>query len=294
MKSIHTITLSLGLIAAIFVGNAAAGQGTIPKWSQLPFDMRGENIPSTIDWRDVGPQPAFEGVLPNWNVADDFRSDGRPILSVRWWGSYFDPAYSPSPTSGFIEDTFVISFFSDVPAEPGGFSTPGTLLGTYVAPITRVKVDPTPLTGWDQHRVWQYEVNLMDTHLEHASELATQDSFNEKAGDIYWLSVTASNGHQLIIDGDEWSFRDTFEPPLDEHWWGWHTSPEQFNDMATVTSVRMDDSGQWLYGQWTPIDPVHEDFDMAFELLTIPIPSVVWLFTSMLAGLGVFGRRGRR
>ncbi|MCH9033456.1 MAG: hypothetical protein IID42_03010, partial [Planctomycetes bacterium] len=47
------------------------------KFSQRPTPG-GENIASNIDWTDDD---------PNVVVADDFVSDGRPINSLRWWGS---------------------------------------------------------------------------------------------------------------------------------------------------------------------------------------------------------------
>lgn len=129
----------------------------------------------------MGPNPEFGGTLPNWNIADDFRSDGRPILTVRWWGSYF-PAIpgelSSAPGPGAIEETFILSFFSDIPSTPTSFSMPGTLLGTYVAPFPAVRFKSAEMIGWDQHPVWEYEVNLQDTHLEHQSSLTTPISFN--------------------------------------------------------------------------------------------------------------------
>ncbi len=97
MRTTYAFALILGLVTMIMAGGAPADQGTVVKWSQLPFDERGENIPSTIDWRDLGIDPIAGGTLPNWNVADDFRSDGRPILTVRWWGSYIDPVFEPQP-----------------------------------------------------------------------------------------------------------------------------------------------------------------------------------------------------
>jgi hypothetical protein len=140
-------------------------------------DMHGGNRPSDVDWVTLmqpgGPAP------PNWVIADDFISDGRPILGIRWWGSYF-----PGFFHGF-EDGYVLSFFSDVPAQPGpagSFSRPGDLLGTYVAPFTAVRAVFTGLVGWDGHFIWEYEVKLADTCLEHAAaNVATRTAFLRKA-----------------------------------------------------------------------------------------------------------------
>lgn len=77
-------------------------EGTGPKpveskWTQLPHPpMEGFNVPSDLDWVTLGQQPPGDpGPGPNWVVADDFQSDGRPITCVRWWGSYVDGDFEP-------------------------------------------------------------------------------------------------------------------------------------------------------------------------------------------------------
>ncbi len=305
-------TLFLAAAAALVLltagGPALADQGTVTKWLQRPFApelvttdpmtlMQGENIGSDVDWRDI---MSTDPILPNWVVADDFRSDGRPILTVRWWGSYFIPGTEPVPMKDpaggvkyvpVIEDGFLLSFFGDIPADPTGgapFSMPGGLLGSYIAPKTAVKITPTQHFGWDNHRIWQYEVNLQDTHLDHAGDLATPISFNEQKDVIYWLSVVAENGHEILAD---WTVRDTMDQPLTTHWWGWHNSPDSFNDDAVMGSLLMPTS-QWEYFGWEPIRPQHNPFiDMAFELLTIPEPAGLGL---ALAGVGVLALCRRR
>lgn len=69
----------------------------VPKWSQDPHgDGEGFNVASDIDWQTLAEQePGDPGPGPNWVVADDFKSDGRPITGVRWWGSYIDPSFEP-------------------------------------------------------------------------------------------------------------------------------------------------------------------------------------------------------
>jgi hypothetical protein len=53
------------------------------KFTQPP-DATGEDVASNIDRTDMS---------PNAVVADDFVSDGRPITSVRWWGSNFGEGF---------------------------------------------------------------------------------------------------------------------------------------------------------------------------------------------------------
>src|SRR6185436_19307548 len=109
----------------------------IAKWEQLPgyllFTNAAENPqmqsgdrPSDVDWITLM-QSGTNLVQPNWVIADDFLSDGRPILCVRWWGSYW-----PEAQPGF-ENGFLLSFFSDVQASGNNASRPDQLLGTYVA-----------------------------------------------------------------------------------------------------------------------------------------------------------------
>lgn len=71
---------------------------TISKWSQLPHGAQeGFNVASDVDWQTLDKQPfGSPGPGPDWVVADDFISDGRPITALRWWGSYIDPAFEPS------------------------------------------------------------------------------------------------------------------------------------------------------------------------------------------------------
>ena len=273
----------------------------VPKWSQLPRDGTDENLASDIDWRVlVNPDPAV--TAPNWVLADDFRSDGRPILAVRWWGSYFNPENEPRETEPgvfvpAVEDGFVVSFFRDVPADQnptGPFSQPGDLLGTYVAPVSAVRIRPTDEVGWDDHRIWEYEVELEWTHLEHAIPgLSEPDAFLEKEGEIYWLSILAENGHE--IDMASWEVFPNDDPIEQGHYWGWHTSPDAFNDSATFGMLAMPAAGEWLYEQWNPVDEVvaHDLRDMSFELLT-PEPSSVALFLLGPLALATCVRRRRQ
>jgi hypothetical protein len=273
----------------------------VPKWSQLPQDMKGENLGSDVDWRQIM-FPPTQQIAPSWVIADDFRSDGRPINGVRWWGSYFNPENQPMSQSDgtllpTIEDGFIISFFSDIPADPDGtgtpYSRPGALLGSYIADISKVMISPTEMIGWDDHAIWQYEVMLPDLHGDHLIPgLSEPVAFLEQEGVIYWISIAAENGHG--IEETTWLPFDTGEPVEEQHFWGWHTSPDSFNDVAVMGDLQMP-GGEWLYGNWNPVDVAHGDNNMAFELLTVvPEPSSI-----LMAGIGMvaligYGWRLRR
>jgi hypothetical protein len=266
---------------------------TIPKWSQRPGyllfpaapDMHGGNRPSDVDWTLL--MQTTNIIQPNWVIADDFRSDGRPIISLRWWGSYF-----PGFTNGF-EDGFAISFFSDVPGvsnQFGLFSRPGNLLGTYLAPFSAVRVRDAFYRGWDGHEIFQYEVNLKDTCLDHAvTNLATPRAFLERSNVIYWLAITAEVGHRIIAETNRNGvITNWFEEPTHKratnHFWGWHTSPTNWNDASVMGNLIM--SGQnWIYppDRWRSNAVFHMERDQAFELLTAPVlVSAGWEGTNVI------------
>jgi len=115
----------------------------------------------------------------------------------------FEPT-SPTLTAAippsFFEDGYVLSFFTSVqPVGPGASSRPGQLLGTYIAPLSAIKITPTQFYGCDSNRIWQYEVKLEDTCLDHADpRIARPDAFLEVSNVLYWVAITAEVGHQVI------------------------------------------------------------------------------------------------
>jgi hypothetical protein len=315
------------LLMVALAANSAAAQGTpqhvmkgnVLKYSQpighltpLAPDMHswGEDIPSDVDWHSIMQSPT---IPPNWIIADDFRDPfNTPVLTVRWWGSYVGPTFGPG-TPGPVpifgpgsEDGYLISFFKDIPADtPGGvpYSRPGELLGSYAVSFDKVWVEPTNYIGWDQHPIWEYKANLMDAHLDHPSTYAGPMGFNQKAGEIYWISIVAEVGHKLELVTDatgavRWVESPTgkFAQPNQQnpegHYWGWHTSPIHFNDVATMGHLAMPGM-QWEYFGWQPIQPRHELFDMAFELYTVPEPIGASLMAAGMLMAAMFWRRPR-
>jgi hypothetical protein len=250
------------------------------KWLQRPQPSVGENIHSDVDWRLA--------MTPNGDrqaAADDFISNGRPITGIRWWGSYFDPNEQPQPDpiNGNLvppaEEGYVISFFANGATAPG----PGQLLGMYEAPASAVDIQPTGLTGWDGHPVWEYVVDLDETLLEHRSDLATPESFNEIEGTEYWISIAAENGHEIDVAGG--TTNDNGDPIRTTSWWGWHTTPDAVTFPAPASDsppfaagIAMD-GDQWVYFPWNIADQQHPSpnlNNLSFELLTID-PSTIGL-----------------
>ena len=304
-------------------------KGTILKYSQpighltpLGTDMHtwGEDIPSDVDWKKVMESPTLS---PNWAIADDFRDQfSTPVRTVRWWGSYTGPTFQQVPGTAPVpifgpgsEDGYLISFFKDIPAvvnpatgqtEP---SRPGPLLGSYVLPLEKVWIEPTPYIGWPDPnqppddprlRIYEYKANLMDAHLDHPSELADAMGFNQRPGEVYWISIMAEVGHKIeritTAAGDDWvgvptgKFAEPNQQNPEGHFWGWHTSPIRFNDVASMGHLAMP-GNQWEYFGWQPIQPRHQLLDMAFELYTIPEPATGAL---LLFGVALFAVARRR
>ena len=104
--------------------------GEVLKFQQLPLDnlaIQGA-IYNGHDERSIA-YATFDatGNFVNWQggyMADDFADKvGTPVVHVKWWGSYIN---GPAPATPVQQ--FLISFETDVPAQPGVPSHPGTPL----------------------------------------------------------------------------------------------------------------------------------------------------------------------
>ena len=59
-------------------------------------------------------------------MADDFADNlSDPVVHITWWGSYLN---DNAPTPQQHVQKFLIAFETNVPAPPGGFSQPGSVL----------------------------------------------------------------------------------------------------------------------------------------------------------------------
>ncbi|MBN1919550.1 MAG: PEP-CTERM sorting domain-containing protein [Verrucomicrobia bacterium] len=184
---------------------------------------------------------------PNIIRADNWECpDGRPITDIHWWGSYLFNTGDSNPVQ-----KFEVSIFSDA----GG--SPGALM--WRKSFDSALVNETPV-GLDANleQVYKYSVYLEQ-----------EDVFQQNQGEVYWLSIVA------LTEG-------TTRWPM----WGWHTAVNRnIEDLLQGSAQTTKDPTQNdPFGIGKVENPWQDaQYDMAFELTTIPEPSIV-----ALIGLGLF------
>jgi hypothetical protein len=261
----HTPSFLVILACALFISVAAFGQVAFPesKHIQLP-DMTG------YDWSSENQVPSA--------VADDWVCEnGMPINQIVWWGSYYQPGIYPFnhsdnwsdptfPNNGTPEtvDGFSILIYANDP--PGGdksWNSPGSLIYDIYIDIEDVNetlygVSSKP--GGQQENVWKY-----------TADLSQEDWFNQEEGVKYWLSIVADNN---------FGQGPTFLPMYQ---WGWHQTDKELYGFG-------DEAVQNGYNPNTMWDFI-PDTEMAFELHSVPEPSMIALMLSSLGILGMLVRR---
>lgn len=216
------------LVSLLFISVAYADSGDNPrKWSQLP------------DWQfgfDIGSNNSGNV------VADDFLCvNGMPVTDVHWWGSYESDMIPGQPGQiNPIPTSFLISFWSDIPAGPSPFSRPGQLLKSYSFPGL--------LGQWSGYQVWaQHNGYQFYADISH-------DPFYQMQGNIYWVSIMS----------------------LDNPLWGWKTSADHWNDDAVQGDPLSGALQELRYPSNHPF--AGSSIDMAYELTTTPEPLSALLF----------------
>jgi len=259
-RSQRFFTTLLGIAALLFVLALPLRAGHIDypiKWSQPIGWVVNPGQPTSIYGLD---RPSNHG---EQILADDFISNGLPIVAVRWWGSYLQAPYEESPV-GFVVP-FDISFHASVPGPPPSphpFSLP--LVGT---PLSLQQVlAQEHLVGLDASGNAVYEYNAF---------LPTP--FPEVAGTEYFIDI------------------DRYLPLEPVNWrWGWHdAAPGQPPPTLDWAATAAGHNGPWTTYNIGATAPVYTE--LAFELMTnIPEPASAALLLiggSALLALGRFRRR---
>jgi len=262
MKNLLKLTVVLAVMALATFSYATEKQEEV-KWTQLP------------NMGPFGYAFSSETAKPS-EAADDFVCiGGAPVVSVRWWGSYYEPVpaahFYPNsaqwndPTTASdvpVENMllgFTITFYTNVAAGTDPFmpwAHPGDIVYQKTVPIVDVAEafygTVTHTSGVEQN-VWQYKAILA---------MPPETSFEQEDGVTYWLSIQALHRNQSI----QWGWQEAIQP-------GWNADMVQ-------KGYSLNELIDW---------DLVPNKELAFELLTkdgdIPEPASMFAFSIMALGL---------
>ena len=252
------LTLS---VAAISMAALGSSSGATPdpsmedKWSQPPI------------WVGVfNDDPVFQGfdemsiVDTPYLAADDWLcTDTRPVVGIRWWGSYRNWVEKDPPMNS--PNGFWFGMYADVP--PGvdsDYSHPGELVWEFIGRDTQPQ-----WIGYD-------DIHGIESLFEYEVLMPESEWFEQQGGDtIYWLSVAA-----IYVRGAP-----------DAQQWGWSTRPFYFGDAAARSTLEDP--------FWEPNLSYYEVWDQAFSLTT-PVPEpqfvgAVVILSGLIGAARAFRRR---
>lgn len=213
MKLRHTRIFAAGAMLAVFTQFTAWADfiDWPVKWSQ-PIGFNGATI--------IGEDRLSDHSIP-WIMADDFTcTDPKPVMALRWWGSYVDSPILHPNSPGFTVP-FEVGFLSSVGPHPD--SLPGVQL--YQQPVLAQEV----FVGIDQQGdfVYRYDAFL-------------PVPFNQVQGTEYFLNIDSPG----------------FGPSGER--WGWHDAagPHPIQDWAAFSPIG--NNGQWFTYQTPRTDLAFE------------------------------------
>lgn len=248
------------------------------EFSQLPTPAA-EDSASNIDPDDLDPA---------MTVSDDFVSDGRPIHTVRWWGSALDPGVSP--------DGWFVGFYEPLTeAVP-----PATPLGLYYCDQTIVTATTTPIPSCDAHTVIGYEARLHDCCMLHSTPdsrtsglPAEREAFYQELCLDYDLAIHALAGRRYERDNltGECVIAPTATNPTGD-FWGWHRTSVEQGVRAALQGPVTTSGGEWLAGPMSLLVTDCGPINAAFELVTTTLGGeshpAVW-DNGLTNGVDLFG-----
>jgi len=209
MKTRRHIVATAGLALAAMVGSetdllAHPLPGQLLKFGQQPMDNT--PVDGALFWGHDELSTSYgdhttglygnNAALPSTFMADDFADKvSTPVVHVKWWGSYLQ-----NQMFNHVQK-FLISFETDVPAQPGGWSYPGAPLSNQV--VTPGALSPGSGT-FTETFVSAGGAPLNEGLFEYNAELALP--FQQQADTVYWLKIVA-----LVDPNQDGAIR-----------WGWH------------------------------------------------------------------------
>ncbi len=164
----------------------------------------------------ANPPASYRGTF----MADDFADTvSTPVVHLSWWGSYINDNNAANPQPHVQK--FLIAFESDVPAQPGSFSHPGSVLQYQV--VTLGSLSPGSGTFTEQ-QVRGPDPVIGEALYKYNAELALP--FAEQKNTVYWLKIAA------LVDVPQ-PIVQPIPPGVTQ--WGWHDRDYTLNDpLASV------------------------------------------------------------
>lgn len=258
--------------------------GQVLKFQQKPLNntmaygqiYQGHDELSTA-WLDTTGQ-YYRGTF----MADDFADNlSSPVVHIKWWGSYIA---NPNQIS---VPRFLISFESDIPVGPGGFSQPG-------APLLNQIVTPGALTPGSGTFVETLINGNVPEHLyQYNAELSVP--FSEQKDTVYWLKIVALSQDPALQWGwhnRDYTVMDPFASPLVSPGEGnigpatdpiWHFQDDAVTggvDVIPNAAPSAIQVNQYLMSPTKYLDNIdgptgigQYSKDLAFEIYTVPEPA---------------------
>ncbi len=309
MKTKTNASFSVAIIAGLGLAQVAQADplpGEVLKFQQVPLNNTIVG-PAIYNGHD-SPSTGYPAILPNGTpgyqggfFADDFADKvSTPVVHVKWWGSYINNP-NGTPVSQFL-----VTFESDVPAQGGQPSHPGTpLLNQIVnlgplAPQSGTFTE-TLVNGNVPEHIYQYNAEL-------------KFPFQEQKDTVYWLKIAALTQDTSMLWGwhnRDWTQQDIYASTTPQVVPGegtiatafgpyWHFQDDAVRGGFDVSANAV---GALTVNQFSMTPTTYLDNvdgpqgigilsqDMAFELYTVPEPSGIAVL--MLAGCALLAKRRR-
>jgi hypothetical protein len=168
-------------------------------------------------------------------MADDFADKlTSPVVHVTWWGSYINDNIAAVPQPHVQK--FLIAFETDIPAQPGGFSRPGSVI-TYDV-VTLGPLAPSSGT-FTETLVRPGDPVLGEALYKYNAELNLGHEFFQQKDTVYWLKIVAlvDVPQPLVVP----------VPPGTTQW-GWHNRDYTLQNLTASTNVTTAPFGEFIDG----------------------------------------------